>query len=117
MLQDLAHINLYCHLPPLAHVAKELMYQKWTKEYNQQEAMVKWKNAWGGYKIFRAHANDRFYGTLPSDNNMVERKNRTIKADTGRDKVCLELLFSNATDFLRLDVSKPCHMSMLLRVK
>ena len=108
MERDLARINQYCHLPSLVNVAKELMYKKWTEEYNQRDAMSKWKSAWDGYKIFRAHSNDKFYGTLPSDNNMLERKNRTLKADSHREKVCLDSLAHNVVNFVRIEVSDHC---------
>ena len=98
---DLANLNFSMFDARMVPIARGLMMRKWQDDYQEPEWCEAFERAWDGCAITRAEANDGWHGGLPSDNNMLEATNNSIKRELQRDLPTLTTLVPRAVEWLR----------------
>ena len=80
MFRDLSKYRA-CPFEHLCLCMLALMYNKWKNVYKERKVADAWMSAWAEAKICRVQRNhdNPLRGGLPSDNNVVERRNRDDK--------------------------------------
>jgi hypothetical protein len=103
---DLTTLNYSVFEAAMVPVALPLMYEKWRDTYGEAAFAAQFARVWGGCRFTRAEANEGFYGGLPSDNNGLEAKNRTVKSELLRERPGVTALVPRIADWLAMQVPK-----------
>ncbi len=98
--RDLSWLNTSIHHADLAPIAVELMLSKWRTVYGEETFAAKFSSSWQGRRFTRAEANEGGSGGVPSDNNMLESKNRVIKAELRREKPAATALVPRMVEWI-----------------
>jgi hypothetical protein len=98
--EDLQWLNTSLSTAALAPIAKRLMFAKWRDIYKEPDVATKFEASWGEHRLTRAEANENGVGGVPSDNNMLESKNRVIKAELERDKPTITTLIPRIASWI-----------------
>jgi hypothetical protein len=107
---DLTALNYSVFEAAMVPVALSLMYAKWRDKYGEARFAAQFERVWAGHRFTRAEANEGFYGGLPSDNNGLEAKNRTVKAELLRERPGVTALVPRIAEWLAMQVpNRSCH--------
>jgi len=98
--EDLNWLNTSIHEAKLAPIAVDLMLTKWRTVYKETAYAAKFHTSWGNLCFTSTQANEGGSSRVPSDNNMLESKNRVIKSELEREKPTATVLVPRITAWI-----------------